>query len=305
MDKTNAVRHDLMARRDRLGYAFIAPFVIGFLLFIGIPIVQSIVISFHDVQIVESGYTLIPRGVENYRYILLVNTVFRARLIESFQMTIRDTLIVVPFSFFSALILHKSFHGRTLARAIFFLPVIVSAGVFAVIDSNSVINMVLSRDPAAGAGAMEATESGLAFVNSLFEGSLPDEITQFVAAAAGNIGGIVAKSGIQIIIFLGGLNTISPSIYESSNIEGATAWVNFWKITFPMSGPYILLNVIYSVIDSFTNSSNPLIQSIWNDLTGLKNFGIASASAWVYFVMIFAVLGVTFALISRKVFYRE
>ncbi|HIW73244.1 MAG TPA: sugar ABC transporter permease [Firmicutes bacterium] len=298
-------KHDLMVRRDRIGYAFIAPFLVGFLLFVGIPIIQSIVFSFHNIQIVESGYTLVPRGAENYRYILLVNTAFRQKMLESFQMTIRDTLIVVPFSFFSALILHRSFHGRTLARAVFFLPVIVSSGVFAVMDSNSIMNMVLSRDPAAGAGAMEATDSALAFVNALFAGSLPDEITQFVAAATSNISGIVSKSGIQILIFLGGLNTISPSIYESSNIEGATAWVNFWKITFPMSGPYILLNVVYTVIDSFTNINNPLIQSIWNDLTGLKNFGVASATAWVYFIMIFAVLGVTFALFSRKVYYRE
>ncbi len=303
--KTKPVRHDLMVRRDRVGYLFITPFLIGFLLFIGIPIVQSVVYSFHDVQIVESGYMLVPKGLENYRYILLVNTTFRAKLVESFQMTIRDTLIVVPFSFFSALILHRPFHGRTLARAIFFLPVIVSAGVFAVIDSDSIINMVLSRDPAANAGTMEATDSALAFVNTLFAGSLPAEITQFVAAATSNISGIVTKAGIQIIIFLGGLNTISPSIYESSNIEGATAWVNFWKITFPMCGPYILLNVVYSVIDSFTNINNPLIRTIWNDLTGLRNFGVASATAWVYFVMIFAVLGVTFAVISRKVFYRE
>lgn len=303
--KTKPVRHDLMVRRDRVGYLFITPFLIGFLLFIGIPIVQSVVYSFHDVQIVESGYMLVPKGLENYRYILLVNTTFRAKLVESFQMTIRDTLIVVPFSFFSALILHRPFQGRTLARAIFFLPVIVSAGVFAVIDSDSIINMVLSRDPAANAGTMEATDSALAFVNTLFAGSLPAEITQFVAAATSNISGIVTKAGIQIIIFLGGLNTISPSIYESSNIEGATAWVNFWKITFPMCGPYILLNVVYSVIDSFTNINNPLIRTIWNDLTGLRNFGVASATAWVYFVMIFAVLGVTFAVISRKVFYRE
>ena len=303
--KSKTVRHDMMARRDRLGYAFIAPFLIGFLFLIAIPIVQSVIFSFHDIQIVESGYTLVPKGLKNYRYILLVNTEFRAKMVESFQMTVRDTLIVVPFSFFAALILHKPFHGRTLARAIFFLPVVVSSGVFAVMDANTVINMVLSRNPAVSTGSLEATESALAFVNTLFAGSLPAEITQFVAAATGNISGIVAKSGIQIILFLGGLNTISPSIYESSNIEGATAWVNFWKITFPMSGPYILLNVVYTVIDSFTNINNPLIKSIWNDLTGLKNFGVASASAWLYFILIFAVLGVTFALISRKVFYRD
>lgn len=301
----NTVKHNLTAAKDRVGYFFIAPFLVGFLLFIGIPIVQSIVISFNDIRIVENGYTFLPKGLDNYRYILTVNTAFRQKMLESFKLTIRDTLIVVPFSFFSALILHKSFHGRTVARAIFFLPVIISAGVFAVIDSDSVISMMMSRDTAASADTLAATDSTLVFINNLFADSLPEEISQFVATAAVNISGIVSKSGIQIIIFLGGLNTISPSIYESSDIEGASAWVNFWKITFPISGPYILLNVVYTVIDSFTNTENPLIKSIWNDLAGLKNFGIASASAWVYFIMIFAVLGIVFAFISRRVFYRE
>ena len=303
--KKTKPKSDLIARRERLGLAFVAPFLIGFVLFVGIPIVQSIIFSFNKVTIVESGYEMISQGLGNYRQILMVNVKFREQIISSFEMTVRDTLVVVPFSFFSAIILHKSFHGRTLARAVFFLPVIVSAGVFAVMDSDSVMNMVLSRDPAASAGAKEAADSALAFVNSLFADSLPEEITKFLASATSNVGNIVCKSGIQIIIFLGGLNTISPSIYESSDIEGATAWVNFWKITFPMSGPYILLNVVYTVIDSFTNINNPLIQTIWRDLTGLKNFGTASASAWVYFIMIFAVLGVTFVLISRRVYYRE
>lgn len=303
MEKT--VKRSLSARRERIGYFFIAHFLIGFLLFIGIPTVQSVIISFNDIQIVEDGYTLIPKGLENYKYILMVNTAFRQKMLNSFQITLRDTLIIVPFSFFSALILHKSFHGRTLARAVFFLPVIISAGVFAVIENDSVMAMMMSRDTAASADAIEAADSALAFVNRLFSDSLPEQISQFVAAATVNIGGIVSKSGIQIIIFLGGLNTIPPSVYESSDIEGATAWVNFWKITFPMSGPYILLNVVYTVIDSFTNIENPLIQSIWNDLSGLKNFGIASASAWIYFIMIFAVLGAAFAVISRRVFYRE
>ena len=94
-------------------------------------------------------------------------------------------------------------------------------------------------------------------------------------------------------------------MFESSNIEGATAWVNFWKITFPMCGPYILLNVVYTIIDSFTNLSNPLIAKIRSDLMGLKNFGVASSAAWVYFIAIFAVLGIVFAVLQRRVFYHE
>ena len=212
---------------------------------------------------------------------------------------------MVPFSFFSALILSKEFHGRTFARAIFFLPVIVSTGVLATMDSNSVISMMMDRDTASAANSMQQTFSASGLITTLFADSLPTEMVDFISTATAGIYDIIIKSGLQIIIFIGGLNTISPSLFESSNIEGATAWVNFWKITFPMCGPYILLNVVYTIIDSFTNLSNPLIARIRSDLMGLKNFGVASSAAWVYFIAIFAVLGIVFAVLQRRVFYHE
>ena len=298
-------RSDLMTRRNRTGYVFITPFLIGFAAFMLIPLIQSFIFSFNDVKIVENGYTLVPKGLYNYQYILTIDTDFRQRIVNSFLTTLRDTLVVVPFSFFSALILSKEFHGRTFARAIFFLPVIVSTGVLATMDSNSVISMMMNRDTASAANTMQDTFSASALITTLFADSLPVEMVDFITPAAAGIYDIIIKSGLQIIIFIGGLNTISPSLFESSNIEGATAWVNFWKITFPMCGPYILLNVVYTIIDSFTNLSNPLIAKIRSDLMGLKNFGVASSAAWVYFIAIFAVLGIVFAVLQRRVFYHE
>ncbi len=305
--KSTAPRHrsDLMARRNRTGYVFITPFLIGFAAFILIPLVQSLIFSFNEIRIVENGYTLIPQGIYNYQYILTIDTEFRQRIVNSFIMTLRDTLVVVPFSFFSALILSKEFHGRTVARAIFFLPVIVSTGVLATMDSNNVISMMMDRNTASAANSMQDAFSASGLITALFSDSLPVEMVDFITAATSGIYDIIIKSGLQIIIFIGGLNTISPSLFESSDIEGATAWVNFWKITFPMCGPYILLNVVYTIIDSFTNLSNPLISQIRSDLMGLKNFGIASAAAWVYFIAIFAVLGIVFAVMQRRVFYHE
>ena len=294
-----------MVRRNRTGYVLITPFLIGFALFILIPLVQSLIFSFNDIKIVENGYTLVSKGFYNYQYILTVDTEFRQRIVNSFLMTLRDTLVVVPFSFFSALILSKEFHGRTVARAIFFLPVIVSTGVLATMDSNSVISMMMDRNTASAANSMQTAFSASGLITTLFSDSLPMEMVDFITTATSGIYDIIIKSGLQIIIFIGGLNTISPSLFESSNIEGATAWVNFWKITFPMCGPYILLNVVYTIIDSFTNLSNPLISQIRSDLMGLKNFGVASAAAWVYFVAIFAVLGIVFAVMQRRVFYHE
>lgn len=295
----------LIANRSRTGYVFVAPFVIGFALFILLPIIQSMIFSFSELSIVASGYSLKPLGFGNYHYVLGVDVVYRQQLIASLKTTIRDTLIIVPFSFFSAVVLSKPFHGRTLARAIFFLPVIIATGMLTSVDSNSVISMVMNRDTVLSADAAGASQSSLRFIEELFAGSLPAGISSYISQAIDNLYDIVIRSGIQIIIFISGLNTISPSLFESSDIEGATGWVNFWKITFPMCGPYLLLNVVYTIIDSFTNSKNPLITRIWSELCGLSNFGVASAAAWLYFLLVFAVLGVAFFVISRVVFYNE
>lgn len=306
--KSNTVsRHSsLMEKRNQAGYVFIIPFLIGFAAFMLIPLIQSFIFSFNDIRIIENGYTLIPKGLSNYVYILGIDTQFRTQIVTSFGNTFRDTLVVMPFSFFSALILSKEFKGRTFARAIFFLPVIVTTGVLSTIDNgDSVIRMMMDRNAAAAADTMQTAFSATNLINLMFSGSLPSSILDFVVGATSGIYDYIIKSGIQIIIFIGGLNTISPSLYESSNIEGATAWVNFWKITFPMCGPYILLNLIYTIIDSFTNLNNPLISRIRGDLMGLKDFGTASAAAWLYFVAIFAVLGLVFALLQRRVFYHE
>jgi ABC-type sugar transport system permease subunit len=304
--KDSVNKRSLMQKRNQTGYVFITPFLIGFALFMLIPLIQSFIFSFNDIKIVENGYTLIPKGLYNYKNILMIDTRFRQNIVSSFGLTIRDTLVVVPFSFFAALILSKEFKGRTIARAIFFLPVIVSTGVLSTIDmKDSVMMMMMSRDAASAANSMKDSFSASSLVNLLFSGSLPISMLETISQATSGIYEYIIKSGIQIIIFIGGLNTISPSLYESSNIEGATGWVNFWKITFPMCGPYILLNLVYTIIDSFTNLSNPLISRIRNDLMGLKNFGTASAAAWIYFIAIFIVLGIVFAVLQRRVFYHE
>ena len=298
-------RGGLMERRDRAGFVFIAPFLIGFLAFMLIPLIQSFRFSFADIKIVQNGYTAASVGWSNYKQILLVDTTFRRQIVNSFLSTMRDTVVVLPFSFFSALVLSKDFKGRTLSRAIFFLPVIVSTGVLATMDSDTVISMVMNRNTVSASSTIEPTASALSFVYMLLGNTMPTGVMNFIATATDGIYDIIIKSGLQINIFIGGLNTIPASIYESSNIEGATGWVNFWKITFPMCGPYILLCAIYTIIDSFTNMNNQLISRIRADLIGLKNFGVASAAAWIYFGMIFLVLAVAFRLISKKVFYNE
>ena len=296
----------LMRRRNNTGWVFIAPFLIGFAIFYAIPLVQSLIFSFNEIKIQGgNGYSLEWQGVENYRYVLMVDTSYLNRIIDAVKSMFLDTVIVVPFSFFSALLLAREFKGRGAARAIFFLPVVVSTGVLASMDSNSTMNLMMSRSATDAANAMSNSMSSSDFVNTLLEGSMPESIITFMTELSGKLYDVIIKSGLQIIIFLGGINTISPSIYESSSIEGATAWENFWKITFPMCGPYLLLNAIYTIIDSFTNISNPLIYRVKNEMAGLKNFGTATAAVWLYFIIIAIVLGIAFSLMSKRVFYHE
>ena len=300
----------LMRRRNNTGWLFIAPFLIGFALFYVIPLVQSLIFSFSQIIIQGGSYSLEGKGFEHYRFVLMVDTSYINKLITSVENMFLDTLIVVPFSFFTALILSREFKGRGIARAIFFLPVVVSTGVLAKMDSstsNSMLNVMMARSSASAANSMGNAMSSSDFVNTLLEGSMPESVITFMTDLSSKLYEVIIKSGLQIIIFLGGINTISPSIYESSSIEGATAWENFWKITFPMCGPYLLLNAIYTIIDSFTSVSNTLMERLNNDIRTVSpiSFGHATAAVWLYFIIIAVVLGVAFALMSKRVFYHE
>jgi ABC-type sugar transport system permease subunit len=107
---------------------------------------------------------------------------------------------------------------------------------------------------------------------------------------------------VQILLFLAALISIPKSFYEASNIEGASAWSTYWKITFPMVSPYILVAIVYTVVDSFTDYDNALINYIYDNIRQMFH-GTASAMAWVYTLSVFALMGVIVGLTSRRVFY--
>ena len=109
-----------------------------------------------------------------------------------------------------------------------------------------------------------------------------------------------------MLIFLSGLQSINPAIYESCKIDGASAWETFWKITFPMISPMILVNTVYTVIDSFTTEGT-VMAYINTAAQGLKENGtaISTAMSWIYFLVVIAILGIVAALCSAYVFYQK
>ena len=296
----------LSRRRNRAGLWFVAPFVVGFLLFMFIPLIQSLVFSFNDIKLSADGYNLTFKGWDFYRRALQVDPQIRVDLVNSIVQMLVDLPTILAFSFFSALLLAKPFKGRTLARVIFFLPVIVSTGIIVSFEnSNTVYNMMVDRNVAAAVDAMKPSPSTMTFVLNLLGDGVPPAMLGYITGMIDRLYNIVCASGIQIIIFLGGLNTISPSLYEASDIEGATAWENFCKITFPMMGPYLFLNAFYTIIDSFTNMSNTIITTIRQYLVSFSEFSYGSAISWIYFSVIFVILGILMLFARKRVFYYE
>ena len=129
------------------------------------------------------------------------------------------------------------------------------------------------------------------------------QIVEYFLGAVDRIYQIITASGVQILIFLAGLQSISGSLYEASKIEGATGYESFWKITFPMISPLILTNVIYSIIDNLLNG--PTTAQIRDTAFKSFQFGLSASMAWIYFVVISIILWVFTLLISKRVFYYD
>ncbi len=288
-----------------MGYVFVAPLIVGMLAFVAFPVIQSLFFSFSKLNVVASGYRLDFLGIENYRYIFAVDPDFRTMVLGSLRDMLINVPVVILFSFFVASLLNQKFHGRSLVRAILFLPVIIASGVVESVDKADAFSSLLSSGAqTAGASAVgeQLSEKLIVYLQQL---NISPQITNFIIDTVSRVYDIAIMSAVPIIIFLAGLQSVSPSLFEASYIEGATKWEVFWKISLPMVSPLILVSVIYCIIDSFTNVSNPVISRIHSSAYDSLNFGLSSAMAWSYMLIILAVLGIVYKLVSRFIFYHE
>ena len=292
------IYHTIPARRARTGVLFILPFIIGFLAFMVKPLAVSLQMSFSR-YIINTG-EMTYNGIYNYNYAFNTDPDFNKMLVDEISRMAINTIATLVLSFVIAVILNQDFKGRTLARAIFFLPVILSSGVLPGIEKqNEFYNMM--------AGVAESVEgaSGInisAQLQNMLSASgaasgFFDVIFQMIDA----IYDIVMASGIQIIVFLTGLQSISPSLYEAADVEGCTAWESFWKITFPMVSPLLLVNCIYTIVDFFMKNDNRVMERISTVMYSDFNFGVSSAMSWIYFGVALVFIAISSFIISRAV----
>ena len=288
------------------GLLFVLPFIIGFIIFLVYPLSMSVRMSLNKVSATSNGLSFVPVGFwkpgSNFYKIFRDEKDF----IEAFVNELKRMLLFVPgilvFSFFMATLLNQEFKGRTVVRAIYFLPVILASGVFLGLDANNpLINNVKE--------VMRAENSFSNITNTLEDilltGETGNKFFQYVIDIVGQVYDIAMASGIQIIVFLSGLQTIPPSMYEAAKMEGCTGWESFWKITWPLIKAMVLVNIVYTLIDFFTRTDSALMKLINDTLLIRFEYGKVAAMSWAYFIVIAAVLGVAALFFSRGVYYND
>lgn len=306
MQKMNRFGHlDLKEKHNLMGSLFVLPFVIGFV-FIFLPaIYQSFIYSVNELTLNADGYTMTSVGFTNYIKAFMIDPYFKIILWESLTRMSTDIPVILIFSFFMANLLNQKFVGRTAARTLFFLPVILSTGLIASVEAGNMVMDIYRSGSTFNNGMSSELMQIFDLEDMLLESRFSPQLVDIVLSSVYGLYDIVISSGVQMLVFLAGLQSISPSVFESAYVEGATKWEIFWKITLPMISPLILVNAIYTVVESFTRPSYGILEFIKEQAFRNSQYGYASALSWIYFVITGLILLVVGAILSKAVFYNE
>ena len=285
-----SLRFTLRTRQALAGYLFIAFWLAGFALFLLAPLIRSFAWSLTDAEMQNVNENPAFIGLENYVEAFTIDIEFVPYLLETFRNLAIDVPFILAFSLAVALLAMQEVPGIGIFRAVFFLPVVIGSA--AVVDRMFDMTgnqLVLFRG--------EAAQQFL----QIYLGERLPAFMQFLNRSIF----VLWRSGVQILIFIAGLKSIDPALYEAAEVDGASAWGRFWKVTLPMLSPVILVNIIYTIIDSFTDYFNRVLWYIrfLTFETDLR-IGYPSALGNIYFILIFVLVILAFLLVSRLTFYR-
>ncbi len=284
------MRLSMRAKSNLDGYLFISPWLIGFLLLVTYPLLFSLWLSFRDItnlRLLETTFV----GIDNYKDAFVVDVDFGPLILENLGNLLMDLPIIMVFSLGMALLVSQPLFGRTFFRAILFMPVVIGSA------------FVITQLAGQGVGAQTIVRDSSDLENALAvyvgEGGL-EPLTILV----NRIVFVLWRSGVQILIFVAGLHSIPQHFYEAARVDGASNWGIFWKITLPLLSPFILVNIIYTIVDSFTEPFNTTLDYIQEKaLTGEFELHYGAALGMIYFLIIFAILGIVLLWSRRLVHY--
>ena len=277
--------------RNRAGYTFVAHWAIGLLMFFIVPLISSIWYSVNDVSINVGEVNTKYVGFSYFKDLFTTDPDYVDNLGESIGMMFYSLPIIIALSLILAVLLNQKFKGRTVFRAIFFLPIIIA---------NSVVMDQLNSDvvtmPLFSSG--EGSESLINYAEIISGLGIPDQISPILTFLLSNTINLIWKCGVQTILFLAGLQSISASMYEVSKIEGANKWEEFWLITVPSLRHIISLVIIYTMIELFVSLDNKLVFVAYENIIAQK-YGLSSAMLWIYFIIVLALIGTVYILYQR------
>lgn len=298
MSKTNKQRPLLSYEKKKslVGYLFLIPWAVGAFFFLLWPLFESVLYSIGNLRIGQD-YGVEITGFQHYIKAFTEDSTFIPLLTSSLPPVLYQVPIIVLLSLFLALLLNRKFFGRTVIRGVFFLPIIIANGIVIsilngdVFSSNLMANASVSR-------LFNSEALGLFFGE--MQGA--QDLMNFVTGFVDSIFSLLWKSGIQTLLFITALQSIPVSMYEAAKMEGGTAWEIFWKITFPMVSSTILLNIVYTVIDTFSDPGNRIVKYV-NDFARMGDFNYSSALIWIYTLIILVFVGLCYLIVNRFVYY--
>lgn len=300
MVRFNKKRAKLLQKQHRAGYLFVLPWIVGFLIFFLKPLVESFWYSFNDVTMSSDGLTSSFVGMDNYKYLLVQDSSFLTNLGTVISSMLQQVLICTVLSLFIAVVLVQKFRGRTIYRAILFLPIIMTSGVV-----YSMVGSVVGSAGLSGTGnAYMYSSSSLASL--MVQGGISKDTVSMITGFVDSIFKMIPSCGVPILLYISGLQKIPESYYEAARIEGANAWDIFWRITIPKIAPVIFLNLVYVIVDATTayggtSGGNVMMAAIQTMGFGkTMKFGMSSAMAWMYFLFTAFFLLLAYLILGRK-----
>ncbi len=289
--------HSIEFLKQRYGYMFVAPWIFGLLVFFFIPLISSLYYSFCNISITGEGVKATFVGLEHYRNLFEEDAQYLNHLRDSLLSILYSLPIILSLSLILAIVLNQKFVGRVVARAIFFLPVIIASGVVMSLLKSEYVRVPLFFDSTSSAAL--SYSSMIDFEEVLGRLNLSAELIGFFSTTLNNVFGLIWSCGVQTVLFISGLQTIPASLYEVSKVEGASKWEEFWSITFPMLRHVVVLVIIYTMIELFTSVDNAVMSQAYTVMNTSQVYDRSSAMMWLYFVLAGLFMGGVMLLYNR------
>jgi len=301
---TRYIRKLHLQRREAIqGYLFIAPWLIGFLVFTLGPVVATVIFSLSDYQILQPARWI---GWENYQELLTKDPIFWKSLYNTFYYMLGSVPLGLAIALGLALLVQGSIKGVSVFRTAFYLPTIVP-----IVASAILWLWILNPE----FGLLNALLAKLGIRGPLWLASEQWSKPSLILMSLWGVGG-------TMIIYIAGLESIPRDLYEAAQLDGANGWQQFRHITLPMLSPAIFFTLIIGIITAiqvFTqvyvmtfrdyvyggpaDSTLFYVLYLFRNAFGYLKMGYASAMAWILFWVILALTLIQFRLARRWVFY--